>query len=273
MIIDTHAQLFTKEFIEIIKSGSVTGLDEMGYASFFKGNVLDTISDMDHAGVDKAVVVAVDAETTRGYKVSNNIVADAVKKYPDRLIGFASVDPHKGKMAVDELDRSINDMGLRGLKIIPHMIDCCPNDPVMYPILEKVDELNIPILFHTGTHFHLGCKIKYNRPEYIDDIAVDFPATTFIMAHFGYPWFYEALAVIQKNANVYFNIAGWNPKYIPEPVVKHMNSILSGKVLFGSDHPLLSRKTILAELDNMNLKQATLERLLETNARKIFDIG
>ncbi|MBN2382850.1 amidohydrolase [bacterium] len=273
MIIDTHAQLYTRKFIEQVKAGKITGLEKMGYASFFKGIVFDTIEDMDRARVDKSIVVAVDAETTRGFRVSNELVAEAVRLYPDRLIGFAGVDPHKGKIAVDELDYAVNELGLVGLKIIPHLIDLCPNDPLMYPVLDKVAELDIPVLFHTGTHFHTGCKLGFNRPEYIDDLAVDFPTVTFIMAHFGYPWFYEAMAVVQKNDNVYFNIAGWSPRYIPEPVVKHMNSLLSKKVLFGSDHPLLSRKKIIDEIRELSLKESTLDDLFEHNAFRMLSRG
>jgi len=273
MIIDTHAQLFTPEFIAEIKSGRITGLDQMGYASFFKGNVLDTIADMDAAEVDYSVVVAVDAETTRGYRVSNELVAEAVRRYPKRLIGFASVDPHKGMVACRELEHAVRNLGLVGLKIIPHLIDLCPNDPLMYPVLEKAAELKIPVLCHTGTHFHSGCKIKYNHPEYIDEVAIDFPSVTFIIAHFGYPWFYEAMSVVQKNANVYFNIAGWSPRYIPEQVIKQMNSLLSEKVLFGSDHPLLARKKIIDELKALPLKDTTRANIFEKNPLRIFKVA
>ncbi len=272
MIIDTHAQLFTPAFLEMIKNGELDGLDVMGYASFFKGDVLDTVADMEAAGVDKSVVVAIDAETVKGYKISNELVAHAVKEYPDKLIGFASVDPHKGKIALQEVEYAIEELGLKGLKFIPHLIEVCPNDPLMYPIYEKAAKLKVPILFHTGTHFHLGCKIKQNKPEFIDEIAIDFPEINFVMAHFGYPWFYEAMAVAQKNFNVFFNIAGWAPQYIPEPVIRQMDSILSHKVLFGSDHPLLPRARVLNELKNLNLRESTMQRLLRDNPQRLLNL-
>lgn len=272
MIIDTHGQLFTTEFYEKVKNGEIEGLDMMGYASFFKEDVKDTVADMDQAGVDKSVVVAIDAETKRGYKISNELVAEAVKTYPGRLIGFASVDPHKGKLALEELEYAIEELGLQGLKFIPHLIDLCPNDELMYPIYEKANKYKIPVLLHSGTHFHLGCKIKYNKPEYIDEIAVDFPQVNFIMAHFGYPWFYEGLAVAQKNFNVYFNLAGWAPQYIPDPVIKLMDSILSHKALFGSDHPLLPRKRVLDELRQLDIKESTLQKLTEENPKTILNL-
>lgn len=270
MIIDTHAQLGIP---------GVGGRPEWqtGHQQTFGGRGLvgtveANIADMDAAGVDKSVVVAIDAETISHYKVSNEEVAEAIKRYPDRLIGFASVDPHKGVLALDKLDHAVNDLGLRGLKIIPHLIELYPNDESMYPLYEKAQELGIPVLFHSGTQFHSGTKIKYGQPIFFDDVAVDFPRLKIILAHFGFPWFAEAMAIVQRNENVYFNIAGWAPKYIPEMVVNRMNSVLSGKALLGSDWPLLPRKRVLSELKQLPLKEESLNKIVTENPKRLLSI-
>ncbi|MEA3223851.1 MAG: amidohydrolase family protein [Thermodesulfobacteriota bacterium] len=271
MIIDTHSQLFTKEAIENFP-------EEMArsYQSMFKDlkfpEIEDTIKDMNDAGVDIAVIVAIDAETTFKYKVSNDLVAETVKKYPDRFIGFASVDPHKGVLAAEELKRAINELGLKGLKILPHLIKLNPNDPAMYPLYEIAQDLDIPVLFHTGTQFHAGTKIKNCMPIYLDDVAVDFPRMKIIMAHFGYPWFYEGMAVVLRNPNVYFNIAGWAPKRIPIDVIHQINGPLSTKALFGSDYPLISRVRIMKELDELPLKDGIKELLISENPKRLLGI-
>ena len=220
----------------------------------------------------QCVVVAIDAETVWDYKVSNDAVAKAVSQYPDRLIGFASVDPHKGVVAVKELERAVKKLGLKGLKLLPHLIELYPNDKRMYPVYEKAQELGIPVLFHTGTQFHTGTRIKYCKPIYLDDVAVDFPDLKIVIAHFGFPWFYEAIAVCQRNPNVYFNIAGWAPRHIPEPVIRYMNGPLKHKCLFGSDYPLLPRKRIIEELKQLPLKQEVLKKLFEENPKRLLGI-
>ena len=276
MIIDTHAQLYTKEAVE----GRIQDVDAdlqamyRGYSGFFSGRGMEkhTLEDMDAAGVDMSVIVGVDAETTKGFRIPNELVAAMQKQYPDRLIGFAGVDPHKGDAALRDLDAAIGDMGLRGLKFIPHLLELNPNDKLMYPLYEKAAEYGVPVLLHTGTHFHAGCKIKYCKPEFVDEIAVDFPKVNFIMAHFGFPWYQEAMAVAQRNFNVYFNIAGWAPKYIPEMVVTYMNTVLAGKVLFGSDHPLLPRKRLVDELAELPLQDASRQSLLSGNAVRLLKI-
>ncbi|AGK61769.1 putative metal-dependent hydrolase of the TIM-barrel fold protein [Archaeoglobus sulfaticallidus PM70-1] len=267
MIVDTHAQLWTREVIESLPRSMVDSYSRV-FGKDFSISVEKMLADMDEAGVEKAVVVGVDAETTYSYKVSNDAVYRAYEESGGRLIPFAGVDPHKGKVALKEIDRIVK-LNFKGLKFMPHLHELNPNDPKMYEIYRAANDYGLPLLFHTGTQFHKGSKIKYCRPLYLDDVAVDFPDLKIIIAHFGYPWYEEALAVVRRNENVYFNIAGWSPKYIPEVVIRQMNSILSDKVLFGTDYPLMNYKRVVEELKQLNLKETTYEKMFYRNAKRI----
>ncbi|MGH9765753.1 MAG: amidohydrolase family protein, partial [Blastocatellia bacterium] len=98
-----------------------------------------------------AVIFAIDAETRSGARyVGNDYVAGVVKKYPEQFIGFASVDPWKGAIAVHEMQRAVEDLGLRGLKLHPVTQAFFPNDERFYSLWEKCSELEVPVLFHTG---------------------------------------------------------------------------------------------------------------------------
>jgi predicted TIM-barrel fold metal-dependent hydrolase len=271
MIIDTHSQLWTKEAIESFPKHMAESYQQM-FKDIGMPSIEDTLKDMDDAGVDKAVIVAIDAETIHNYRVSNDLVSETVKKHPDRLIGFASVDPNKGKAAVTEFEQAIQNLGLRGLKLLPHMVDLDINDKKIYPLYEAAQSLGVPVLFHTGTQFHAGTKIRYCRPLFVDDVAVDFPSLKLIIAHFGYPWWEEALAVVRRNPFVYFNIAGWAPRYIPTGVIQAANSYLARKVLFGSDYPLVSRVRIIKELRELDLREETFTLLTETNPKTLLGL-
>ncbi|HDP79384.1 MAG TPA: amidohydrolase [Spirochaetes bacterium] len=272
MIIDTHSQLWTEEAIQGFPKKMADG-----YSAMFKDlgfpKIEDTLKDMDEAGVDKSVIVAVDAETIHNYLVSNDLVASFVARYPDRFIGFASVDPHKGEAGVKELRRAVKELGMKGLKLLPHLVDLYPNDPKNYPLYETAREFGIPVLFHTGTQFHSGTRIKYCQPLYLDDVAVDFPELKIIIAHFGFPWFHEAIAVTQRNPNVYFNIAGWAPKHIHLDVIRFMKGPLKTKALFGSDYPLVPRVRILKELKELDLGDELMKLLLEENPKRLLGLA
>jgi hypothetical protein len=267
-IIDTHSQLWTAEAIM-----SMPETMREGYVRIFGGNLptlADTIADMDAAGVSKSVMVAVDAETKWDYRVSNELVAEAVRANPDRLIGFASVDPHKGKIANRELRRAVEQDDMRGLKLLPHLVECPVNDRLMHPLYEEARDLGIPVLFHMGTQFHTGTKLKFCRPLDVDDIAVDFPEVKFIIAHFGWPWYEEAMAVVHRNLNVYFNIAGWAPKRIPEFIFSYMKGPVKEKALLGSDYPLVSRQRVMKELAEIDMPDDTRENLYGINALEVI---
>jgi len=267
-IIDTHAQLWTAEAILSMPESM-----REGYIKIFGDNLPtldDTISDMDAAGVSKSVIVAIDAETIWQYRVANELVAESVAANPDRLIGFASVDPNKGTQARKELRRAVEQLGMRGLKLLPHLVERRACDREVYPLYEEAAELGVPVLFHMGTQFHTGTKLKFCRPLDVDEVAVDFPDLKLIIAHFGWPWYEEAMAVAHRNENVYFNIAGWAPKHIPEFVFRYMNGPVKEKALFGSDYPLVSRQRIVSELAGIEIKDDTRERLYYKNALEVI---
>ena len=132
----------------------------------------------------------------------NEEIAEAAAANPDVLIPFASVDPSKGVRAVEEARRLIRDHGVRGFKFHPNVQAFYPNDRAFYPLYEVVAEAGLPALFHTG-HSGIGSglpggggiRLKYSNPIYVDDVAVDFPELTIVLAHPSFPWQDEAISV------------------------------------------------------------------------------
>ncbi|MEW6554837.1 MAG: amidohydrolase family protein [Actinomycetota bacterium] len=100
---------------------------------------------------------------------------------------------------------------------------------------------------------------------------MDFPALKTVIAHFSWSWHEENMTTCQRNVNVWFDIAGWAPRHIPESVVRYMD-VPSDKVLFGSDYPLASRQRIVKELDGLGLKEETEQRLLHDNAAALLGL-
>lgn len=242
-------------------------IDEM--AKYYKG--LDIIANL----------VAVDYETTTGLpKVSNDFIAEAVRKHPDTFIGFGSVDPWKGKLAVIEVERAIKDLGLRGMKFVPQIQAFFPNDRRFYPIYEKCVELGVPVLFHTGTTGlgagmpgGKGIRLKYSQPiPYLDDVAADFPELTIIGAHPSWPWQEEMLAVALHKANVYIDLSGWSPKYFPPSLIHYANTFLQDKCMFGSDFPALTAEKWLKDFQEASFKETVRPKILLENAKRILKI-
>jgi len=227
-----------------------------------------------------AVIFGVDSETTSGNPYhGNDYTASIVQKYPDRFMGFASVDPHKGKAAVRELERSVRELGLRGLKLHPISQAFFPNDIRFYPLWEKCAELGVPVLFHSGQTAvgaglpsGGGLKLKYAQPIHMDDVAADFPDLTIIMAHPGVPWQEEQLSVALHKPNVYIDLSGWSPKYFRPILVQYANSLLQDKVLYGSDYPALQPERWLSDFEQLEIKPEVRQKILLDNAKKLLKI-
>jgi hypothetical protein len=230
-----------------------------------------------------ALLLSIDSETTTGeIPDSNDYISSVVKKYPDVFIAFAAIDPWKGIEAVEELERSVLELGLKGLKLHPVQQAFFPNDEKIYPLYEKCSELSVPVLFHTGmaasgtgTPGGGGLKLKYSAPiPGMDDVAADFPDLKIILAHPGWPWIDEQIAVALHKPNVFIDLSGWMPRYIPKNLIEESITRLNGKVLFGSDYPFITPERWINDWDRLSIPNVSkdLEKnIFLNNALKIFE--
>ena len=227
------------------------------------------------------VIFSVDAETSTGEAPdTNDYVAGIARRYPDQFVGFATVDPWKGQWAVQELERSVQELGLKGLKLHPIHQAFFPNDTRFYPLYEKCAELQVPVLFHTGFAAAgsgepggLGFKLKFSAPiPGIDDVAADFPQLTIIMAHPSWPWVEEQIAVALHKANVFMDLSGWSPRFIPEAIIRETNTRLRDKVMFGSDYPYLPPDRWLREFEELPIRDEVRPKVLIENARSVLGL-
>jgi predicted TIM-barrel fold metal-dependent hydrolase len=207
------------------------------------------IREMDEAGIDKSVVLALDYEFVRKEGLTgreyNDYVSQQFQKYPDRLIGFCGIDPRRGKGAIRELERCVGDLGFRGVKLWP-LTGFYPDYLAFYPFYELLEELGVPVLCHTGRG-PPNTYLKHSQPVYVDTIAVDFPRIPIIMAHMGIPWTQEAIGVAAKNPNVYVDISSLQRLFNQAPatlfrILSEAKQMCNGvrKILFGSDWPLFT---------------------------------
>ncbi|MBI4830734.1 MAG: amidohydrolase [Candidatus Lindowbacteria bacterium] len=252
MIIDAHCHIWEEKLVSAdmqkILDAVTDRFKPKDPAQVRNGTINRLLREMDEAGIGKTVLLALDAGlgfrshlTIRDY---NDYVAAIVRDHPDRIIGFAGIDPRRGKEAVVELERCI-EMGLKGLKLWT-LTGFYPDDENYYPLYEKAAELKIPMLVHTGMG-PPGTYMKFNRPMYVDKVAVDFPQISIILAHIGDPWIDEAVALVIKNPNVYVDISAWEPsvKFAPFVLCQTLTKIKMAcgglhKVLFGTDWPLFT---------------------------------
>ena len=227
------------------------------------------------------VIFSVDTTTNTGEKPdSNDWVASIVQAHPEQFMGFATVDPWMGKAACYELERAVKELGLKGLKLHPIHQAFFPNDTRFYPLYEVANGLGIPVLFHSGfagagsgTPGGSGLKLKYSQPiPGFDDVSADFPNLTVIMAHPAWPWIDEQIAVALHKSNVYLDLSGWMPRFIPETLIRETNTRLQDKVMFGSDYPFIQPDRWLHDFQGLDMREQVIPKVLLDNARRALNI-
>jgi uncharacterized protein len=227
-----------------------------------------------------AVIFTVDDEAGMGRRrIGNDDVLAAARANPDVLIPFASVDPHKGKLAVREA-RELIAAGARGFKFHPNTQAFWPNDHAWYPLYEVIASAGLIALFHSGTTGigagmagGGGVRLKYSNPMCVDDVAADFPELDIILAHPSFPWQDEALAIAVHKPNVYIDLSGWAPKYFPENLIRYTNTQLRHKMLFGTDYPLITPERWLSEFEKLPIKDEVRPLVLKGNAARLLRLG
>jgi predicted TIM-barrel fold metal-dependent hydrolase len=235
-------------------------------------------------GCDRAVLLALDGRVT-GYFTSNATVAWMVKRHPKLLVGFASVNPLDPN-APDTLERAVVDSGLRGVKLGPMYQLYRPDDEAVFPIYERAVRLGVPTLTHQGTSF-LGrtADLGESNPVRLDRVARTFPDLRIVIAHLGYPWGGEVVALLRKHPHVYADCSALTgrPWFLFNTLLNAHEYGALDKVLLGSDYPgITSRQArdavlALAHLtDGTNLPRIPIDRLqalVESDSLSILGIS
>ena len=220
--------------------------------------------------VDFAVILAEDSPLTTGV-VPNEFVAEFCQR-DERLIPFASINPVLDPTPAKTLTSLVEDMGMRGLKLLPPYQFFYPNDERLFPLYSKAEELEIPVNFHTGSSIFKNTRLKYADPMHLDDVAVDFPDLKIIMAHGGRSFWYDvAFFLVKRHKNVYIDVSGLPPSnllnYFP-----NLEEI-ADKVVFGSDWPgAVSIKRNAEVIWRLPLREETRRKILGENAKKILKL-
>jgi predicted TIM-barrel fold metal-dependent hydrolase len=183
----------------------------------------------------------------------NDSTATFVRSYPDELIGFMSVHPYD-MGALDEMERSRVDLGLKGVKLGANYQAYDPLDRRALAVYQYAERHGLPIMFHTGTSAVKSAPIPAAHPMTIDEIASRYPDLKIIMAHMGHPWTVDAVVVVRKHANVYTDISGlfYRPYTHYEALIKATEWNVLDKILFGSDYPIATPAETMSGLRKVN---------------------
>ncbi len=278
MVIDFHVHVGRSEMWKPwVFEWAVNNLNEHD-RPFGAEHYLDSISankdtlekHLDECGVDYAVILAEESPITTGV-TPNEYVCDFARG-SKRLLPFCSINHYMHADPAKELERLVTVDGFRGLKIYPTYQHFYANDRDLYPMYAMAQALKIPLMVHTGSSVFKGAKLKYGDPLALDDVAVDFPDLTIVMAHSGRPFWYDrAFFLARLHENVYMELAGLPPTRLLDYFPDFERN--ADKIIFGSDWPGMPYiKRNLDMFRRLPLKESTLDKILGENAARVLGL-
>lgn len=219
--------------------------------------------------VDKAIVFGIARE---GYN-PNDATATFVKAFPNKLIGFLSVNP-KESNCLEEIERGVTDLGLKGIKLGPNYQNFDPLGEDAFRVFNRAEELGLPIVFHTGTSPVRTADLDFAHPRHFDRIAIAFPNLRMVMAHMAHPWQISTIAVIRKHPHVYADISAlfYRPWSFYNCMLLAQEWGVLHKLLFGTDYLVSTPEENMAALRSPNniVEGTNLPRISEAAMEEII---
>lgn len=189
-----------------------------------------------------------------------------------RVGGLFGVDITRGMDGVRDLEVAVKEYGFEGAHVHSYGWGIPLNHRDLYPFYAKCVELDVPVVMQTG-HSAERMPSAMAQPILLDDVALYFPALRIVASHTGWPWVQELIAMAWKHPNVYIGAGAHAPKYWDPALVQFLNSRGRGKVLWGTDFPVVKHGDSLQQVDALNLKPEAKATLLSGAAKAVFGLN
>lgn len=279
MVIDMHVHpIFYKDICadekELIFREDTFGVWKQGPMNFE-----EAFAEMDYGKIDKEVLLPLDVTTTEGgCIVTNEQISRLVELQPERLIGFASVDPNR-EDAIEVLKDAFEKLNLKGLKLNPSKQKFYPMDKKVQPIYELCEKMNKPIIFHAGMSWEPDTPAKYSHPLEFEEIFIKYPKLRCCLAHFAWPWVREMCMLMLKYPNVYTDTS---VLYLDSPeesiyrlfctdMGEHWSERAFAKqIMFASNTPRFRVFKIRRSIEKLPIKDSVKENILGKNAERFL---
>lgn len=266
-IIDAHVH------VELSPEDQKERIETNGINPSFEGLLLE----MKQSRIERAVLLSEDQEENEALaKMNVNQNKILLAMYVDPM-NTHSPEYH------NYIDNHLKNGTFRALKLYPGYEHFYPSDDKCKPVFQLASQHKVPVVIHTGdTHTEsreMKPRVKYAKPDHIDDVAVEFPDAKIVIAHAGNPWVHDAAEVAYKNPNVFVDISGWfvgkTEKRDMKVFTHNLNFLLSyvsaDKIIYGSDWPLVRLRDYLSfAKSTIKAKRAELEKIMYKNALKVY---
>jgi len=204
--------------------------------------------------------------------IENQEVYEMVQQFPERLVGFGTVDSNDGQKALEDVDRCINEYGFKAIIIEPgtQTIPMYADDRRLYPIYARCAALGVPVFILAGGN--AGPDVSYSDPVHIEHVAIDMPELKVVVLHGAWPWVTHIVHIAFRRPNIYIS----PDMYVAFPgndvLIQAANTYLSDRLVYGTSYPFAPLDGYFEKYQTLGIKQEYLPKVLYENASKLLNI-
>lgn len=279
MIIDAHTHIFPPDVIErreLFAKRDASFEYIYGDPGARMVTFEELVTEMDEAGVDMAIVCGFPWKSIDMCRNHNDYMIEAVRAYPDKLVGLATVNPVAGETSDKELERCFSE-GLKGVGEISADAQGFRLDDTSTAgrIVEAVSDAGLFMLLHCNEDVGHSYRGKTpTTPLAVYSFLEKFPDVSTVLAHWGGGlFFYELMPEVAKvSSSVYYDTAASPFLYNPQVYRIAVEIIGPGRILFATDFPLLRMSRHIDELESAGLPPDAMSAIMANNAKGLLGL-
>lgn len=187
----------------------------------------------------------------------------------------------RGSSELKKYQRLLEEGKIKGIKFFPGHDPYRPTDERCFPYYELCQELDVPILFHTGENSGDSDCAKWNDPKYIVEVAKKYPKLKVIITHYYWPKMDYCYGITKDVPNIYFETAAMADAEVVEKSggIEKVREILEktitdrpDKVIFGTDWPMCKIEDHIELVRSLGLDNDVEDGVFYENSEKIYGL-
>ncbi|MEY4284688.1 MAG: hypothetical protein RL111_1363 [Pseudomonadota bacterium] len=277
------------------------------------------IQHMNESGIDVQVIAltspgvqVMDTDTAVSFaRFANDVLADGIRRHPDRFVGMTAFAPQSPREAAKEIQRGVNELGMHAAVVNSHTHGEYLSDPKFWEIFEAAQALDVPIYLHPNTPpanmigpfveagldgaiYGFGVETGLHALRLITSGVFDrFPKLQIVLGHMGeaLPFWayrldymhaatvrskrYDAIKPLKKKPSDYlrdnFHITCSGMAW-HKAIAFTQDVVGEDRVLYAMDYPYQYAIDEVVALDGMDMNPAAKKKFFQTNAQRLFKI-
>ena len=230
------------------------------------------VARMDRAGIEAVAFVGRNrGASAPDWPLTNEWVAEQMRRHLGRFYGFAGIDAARIDLAHDVITEAVRSFGLVGAALDPFQIDAAADDPRFDVVYETCSELNVPLILTFGAGPGIPADLRC-WPLALDHVARAYPTLTIVACHGAWPFLTEMVAAAWRNPNLYFDNSFYHFAPGAELIVDAVNSMVEDKMVYASAYPFCPLEETLTQFKQLGFTDVALRKVLYDNAAGILGL-